>query len=97
MNDPHVVVDALDITYRDDGGHETHAVRRASLTLARGETLGIVGESGSGKSTLARALMGYARPGARFAGGSVRVGCIEAVPPTSAAARALQGRRVAMV
>lgn len=97
MNDPHVVVDALDITYRDDGGHETHAVRRASLTLARGETLGIVGESGSGKSTLARALMGYARPGARFAGGSVRVGGIEAVPPTSAAARALQGRRVAMV
>lgn len=34
-----------------------HAVNTVSLTLGRGETLGLVGESGCGKSTLARALM----------------------------------------
>ncbi|MBS0444918.1 MAG: ABC transporter ATP-binding protein [Proteobacteria bacterium] len=33
------------------------AVRRATLTLRRGETLGIVGESGSGKTTLGMALL----------------------------------------
>jgi len=33
------------------------AVREATLTLRRGETLGIVGESGSGKTTLGMALL----------------------------------------
>jgi oligopeptide transport system ATP-binding protein len=33
------------------------AVDRVSLSLRRGQTIGVVGESGSGKSTLARALL----------------------------------------
>ena len=46
------------------------AVSEASLTLARGETLGIVGESGSGKTTLAMALLAL-QP---IAAGEVRLG-----------------------
>ncbi|HPP83073.1 MAG TPA: dipeptide ABC transporter ATP-binding protein [Rubrivivax sp.] len=46
------------------------AVRAATLTLRRGETLGIVGESGSGKTTLGMALLAL-QP---LAGGEVHLG-----------------------
>jgi peptide/nickel transport system ATP-binding protein len=39
-----------------------HAVRPVTLTVQKGETLGIVGESGCGKSTLARMLVGLLEP-----------------------------------
>ncbi|MDF0601214.1 ABC transporter ATP-binding protein [Psychromarinibacter sp. C21-152] len=43
---------------RGGKSHELRAINDVSLSVHRGETLGIVGESGCGKSTLARVLMG---------------------------------------
>jgi len=39
------------------GGGRVHAVEDVSLTVRKGETLGIVGESGCGKSTTARLIL----------------------------------------
>jgi len=48
--------------FRVSGGRTLHAVEDVSLSINRGETMGLVGESGCGKSTLGRTLMGIYTP-----------------------------------
>ncbi len=55
MNPPLLAVESLSVQYP---GAVAPAVHQASLSLARGEALGVVGASGSGKTTLAMAIMG---------------------------------------
>ena len=60
-------IDQLDIQFPVFGGvfqktiSTVHAVKKVSLSLMKGETLGIVGESGSGKSTLGNAILNVLR------------------------------------
>jgi len=65
---PVLVVEGLSKTYRKrslfSAGREVKAADDVSLTLARGETLGLVGESGSGKSTVGRCVLRLIEPDA---------------------------------
>jgi peptide/nickel transport system ATP-binding protein len=64
---PALELDDLRITYRGARG-DIPAVRGISLTLQRGETLGLAGESGCGKSTVAAAVLRLLPPGTETTG-----------------------------
>ncbi len=71
MNETNPVVcqaDHVSKTYRLSAFRRVEAVKDVSLTIQKGETLGLVGESGSGKSTLGRQLAALEQP----TSGSVR-------------------------
>ncbi len=51
----------LDVTYANKD-RKVMAVRDVSLSIDKGDALGVVGESGSGKSTLAMAILRLLRP-----------------------------------
>jgi len=72
---PEVVLEATGLRREFGRGKPAFvAVDDVSLTVHRGETLGIVGESGSGKTTLGRMLVGLLKPtaGEIKPGGGVR-------------------------
>ncbi len=72
------------------------AVREASFSLERGETLGLVGESGCGKSITAMALMGLLPENARVSG-SILLEGKELVGLGERAWAALRGDRIGMI
>jgi oligopeptide/dipeptide ABC transporter ATP-binding protein len=72
------------------------AISGVSLTLARGETLGVVGESGCGKSVTMLALMGLLPKGAATSG-SITLDGRELIGLSQAALAGLRGKRIAMI
>ncbi|OSN05371.1 ABC transporter [Lonsdalea britannica] len=94
MNQPVLNIRHLRIETEDKG---RALVQDISLTLQRGEVLGLIGESGAGKSTIGLAAMGYTRPGCRISAGEVRIDDHDIVPLSNAQKQAIRGRRVAYV
>jgi peptide/nickel transport system ATP-binding protein len=68
--EPVLEIRNLSVDYGFDGD-PTHVLRQVSLTLNRGEVLGLAGESGCGKSTLAYAATRLLPPPGLITGGEV--------------------------
>ena len=90
---------SVDYGYDDD---PAHVLRKVSLTLNRGEVLGLAGESGCGKSTLAYAATRLLPPPGLVTGGEViftdRSGhSVDILSLDDAALRASRWQDVAMV
>ncbi|SIS17271.1 ABC transporter ATP-binding protein [Williamsia sterculiae] len=64
LEDADVVLEVTDlcVDFPTGLGSSFRAVDDVSLTIVRGETLGLVGESGSGKSTIGRCVAGLQQP-----------------------------------
>ena len=71
-------------------------VEGLTLTLMRGETLGIVGESGSGKSVSTMALMGLLPKNATISGQAMLDG-INLLEQNEEQMRSIRGRRISMI
>ena len=65
---PVLTIDDFSVEYKGD--RVVKAVKNVSLTLGRGEILGLAGESGCGKSTLAYGINRLLKPPAVITGGS---------------------------
>ncbi|MBB3609714.1 ABC transporter ATP-binding protein [Rhizobium sp. BK602] len=59
---PLLEVRDVSVSFKRADGSLLDAVKKVSLEVGRGETLGIVGESGSGKSTLGKVALALRRP-----------------------------------
>jgi peptide/nickel transport system ATP-binding protein len=73
------------------------AVQHVSISVGKGETLGIVGESGSGKSVTSYAVMRILDRAGRIADGSVMFSGIDVKAATESQMRDLRGREISMI
>lgn len=96
--DKDALLDVRDLVvgYPDKSGW-TEVVKGVSLTLRRGEVLGLVGESGSGKTQTAFAVLGLLSTGGRILSGSIWFDGRDIANLPEEDMRKLRGKRIAYV
>ena len=94
--DPVLEISGLATSFFTKAG-EVRSVADMSLTLNRGEILGLVGESGSGKSVAGLSMLGLVAAPGRICGGSIRLEGQELVGLSEPVLRRLRGRKIAMI
>jgi len=92
---PVLSLSGLSVTFDTPQGH-VRAVQDVTLSVLRGECLGVVGESGAGKSQLFLAVLGLLAANGRAAG-SARLGEQELLGIAAPTLDRIRGARVGMV
>ena len=87
----------LSIAYRIAKERCTTAVDDVSLTLSKGESLGLVGESGSGKSTIGAAIMGLLPGNAEITGGQILFNGEDLLQTDPERLRQLRWKQISMI
>jgi peptide/nickel transport system ATP-binding protein len=89
-------VDNLSLQFRTRGGI-VHALQDVSISIDKGETVGLVGESGSGKSVLSYALLGLSDVAARITQGTAKFDGMDLLAAKEADLQDIRGREVSMI
>jgi peptide/nickel transport system permease protein len=92
-----LVVEDLHVAYPQPGGGESEVVRGVSLTVRRGEILGLVGESGSGKTQTAFAILGLLPRQARTTAARMLFDGQDLRSLSPATVNRLRGRRIGYI
>ena len=96
MNDEILKISDL-VIEADIEGAWTPIVNNLSLSLKKGEVVGLIGESGAGKSTLGLAALGYTKPGCRIVSGSILLSGRELITSSESRLREIRGNSVSYV
>lgn len=91
-----LTVDNLNVQFTTRNGI-VDAVKDVSLTVQKGEILGIVGESGSGKSVTSYALMRILDRAGKISGGGIIYSGIDIRAASEKDMRDLRGREISMI
>ena len=93
---PVLEITDLNLSYWTRAG-EIPAVIDFSLTVQKGESIGLVGESGCGKSTVAMAIMQYMGNNGTIKSGSIKFKGVELTELAPDELRALRGSHISMI
>ena len=97
MNENLLEIDNLSVEYHTDDA-VIYAVNGITLTLEKGQTLGIVGETGAGKTTVAKSILRVLpNPQAKLVSGEIRFDGVDLLKISEREMRKIRGNKIAMI